>query len=172
MTLHINRPYDAPILYRKHNGYYSFEIQNSSVVNININYQGKLKSSGLFAKLYWVTSTPIGSDYPDFTIKDLSGQTLKSGELKGRVTLFFLWDPDSKSEQEYYQLLNELAADFDEVSFISWSRYPSKVRKFKAREPDSNFRFSAVQLWQAGVKQCHVNRTVGMVFGDNSVIGE
>lgn len=50
----IKRRHDTPILYQRHNGYFSFEVEKHSVAYLEFTYDGHLKDTGIFAQLYRV----------------------------------------------------------------------------------------------------------------------
>lgn len=143
LKFNINRWNDAPIIYLRHSGFFSFEIKEPAVTNFNFNYGGSLNSAGPFANLYRIASPFIGSPCPDFKLKEISGSEFRKVDLLGKVNVFLLWDPKIGKSKMYYQLLNDLATKYKEVNFVALSNVlASEIQNFKKQHPDSNFKFA------------------------------
>ena len=141
LGLRINRKYDAPILYQRHNGYFSFEVKDDrSVVYLQFAYDGSLENTGIFAQVYRVAPPIMNTPYPSFVVQDIEGNEYSNKSLADTITLFLFGGIGDPVFERVFHLLDTLTRGYP-ARFVLMSRaFPSQLKEFKASVPGSHVR--------------------------------
>lgn len=83
-------------------------------------------------------SVPVGSQAPEFELPDVSGRTVRLGDLKGKVVLLDFWATYCDSCRESVGALKQIRKEYKDKGFelvgISLDAAPEQVAEFIKEE--------------------------------------
>jgi thiol-disulfide isomerase/thioredoxin len=94
------------------------------------------KSFLVFFLIFFSLQNIAAQDLPEFSLVSLSGDTISSKALSGRVVYINIWQTYCKPCIEEIPVLNKLQEDFPEIVFLALTPATrSKAKKFVGKYP-------------------------------------
>ena len=113
----------SPVLLNAYNGYYGLHITDNHFFTLKFDYEGQLQPSGLFAKMYWITPSLIGTTLPaEAKFKTNKGELSATEIFEDKTSLLVTLNTDRERDKEIVEVIKKLQLEYPEVQIIFYGK--------------------------------------------------